>query len=124
MAKVLIVDDEEGYRFYPSVALEKAGHKVRSAGDGPEAIEIGNLFVPDVLIADWRLPQDYSGPQVAEAIRNVNPNLQTIVITGYSADEIKSEAHNPIFKILEKPFGIEDLIEAVSQAAQSSQTKT
>ncbi|WP_161895084.1 response regulator transcription factor [Gordonia spumicola] len=55
-AKVLVVDDEENIRELLSVSLKFQGHEVRSAADGPRAIDVARTFKPDVLVLDVMMP--------------------------------------------------------------------
>lgn len=55
-AKVLVVDDEENIRELLSVSLKFQGHEVRTAADGPAAIDIARTYRPDVLILDVMMP--------------------------------------------------------------------
>jgi DNA-binding NtrC family response regulator len=118
VAKILIVDDESGYRLYPSLILQREGHEVQTAADGPNGIEAGKNFNPDILIADWRLPDNFSGLQVREALMNENPNLQTIMITGYGADNLRQESTTGTYKVLEKPFELQEIITAVREVVE------
>jgi len=123
MAKALIIDDEKTYCYYLSQILEREGYEVRSALTGHDGLDMTQTFVPDVLIVDWMLKDDYDGIQVAEAIRRTNPNLQTIIITGFSAEDPQREAGNTqVFRYLEKPFEIQDVLNAVHDALQQAGT--
>ncbi len=121
MAKILIVDDEEGYRLYPSQVLTHEGHNVRTAASGRDAIEVGAEFIPDVLITDWRLQSSFDGLALAKAIRAINPMLLTIMITGFSAHDVVESDRAGIFRILEKPFDLDDVVTAVHDALTSRQ---
>ena len=44
--KVLVVDDEEGFRDYIGRSLALEGYTVKTAGGGREAIDIGLRFRP------------------------------------------------------------------------------
>ncbi len=115
MSKILIVDDEKPYRDYLSEVVGLDGHEVMVAGTEPEAIEIGTGMVPDVLVADWRLPKGQSGIDVGIALKAVNPQLRIIMITGYSATDLRKAAKIEIAKVLEKPFDLEDVVLAVRE---------
>ena len=111
--RVLIVDDEEMYRYYLSQFLSREGYEVRTAGSGHEGIEVGQDFVPDLLVADWKLENDYNGFQVSEALGNVNPKLETIIITGFPSPELHRKAEGRTLKVFQKPFEPEDLLAAI-----------
>src|SRR3989344_2341332 len=54
--KILIVDDEADILTLLEYNLEKAGFKVISANDGPDAVEITKREKPDIIILDIMLP--------------------------------------------------------------------
>ena len=117
MANVLIVDDEEVYRTYLSGWLAREGHEVRSAANREEAALVAKSFRPDVLIVDFLLKDEYYGLQVAEAMRELAPELRIIVITGYPSESLRRDALDArVFRVVEKPFHMVDLADAVRDA--------
>ena len=117
MAKVLIVDDEKGYRRYISARLTRDGHTVETAATAADGINVGVAFGPDLLIVDWMLENGDSGFRVANALHQRNPELKTIFITGFSAERVLQESGGPpIFRCIEKPFDTDDLAAAVAEA--------
>ncbi|MBP7935081.1 MAG: response regulator [Phycisphaerae bacterium] len=117
MTRVLIVDDEEMYRKYLSQILEIEGCTVKTAATGSAAREIARDFAPDVLIIDWLLAEDRRGTEIAQELQSMHPGMRTIMITGYSADEIsKSGITSPVFRLVEKPFRLETIVSAVNDA--------
>jgi DNA-binding NtrC family response regulator len=119
VAILLIVDDEETYRAQLSLILIAEGHDVRTARAGQEGIEVGLACHPDVLIADWRLTDRTSGLHVAEALRKADPGLRVIMMTGYSADDLEVHLKCATFRILEKPFGVDEILNSVKQSLLS-----
>ncbi len=114
MKRILVVDDEAGYRNTLKVILTAEGYEVETAGSGRDAIEASQQSCPDVLIADWKLKDRLSGLDVARSIRATNPRLPTIIITGYSIDQLKAEARDiEDMQVLEKPFGADSLLEVI-----------
>ena len=117
MAKVLIVDDEEVYRTYLSGWLAREGHEVETASNGHEAIDVGKIFAPDVVIVDWMLKDDLYGLQVAEALQAFSPDLKTILITGFPSEGLRREAMDArVYRFMEKPFHMTELSAAVCEA--------
>ncbi len=111
MAKVLIVDDEQSYRRYISARLARDGHTVETAATGAEGIDAGVACGPDLLIIDWMLENGELGIRVADALHQRNPELQTILITGFSAERVLGESEGPpIFRCIEKPFDQDQLL--------------
>lgn len=124
MAKVLVVDDEPMYRENLQEVISEQGHDVETAQDGRSAIEVAERFCPDVLIVDWMLQNDLSGLEVSESLRESNPRLTTIIITGYPAQELRTRAEKSgVFAFLEKPFELDDIRETVRRATKSETRK-
>src|SRR4030088_2929151 len=56
MARVLVVDDEEGIRVLCRVNLELEGYEVLEAADGPTALELSRSKRPDLIFLDIMMP--------------------------------------------------------------------
>lgn len=85
MPKILLVEDSKFLRLATERALMRAGHQVRSAGDGEEALRIAGELLPDVILLDMLLPK-MSGPDVLMALKK-DPStkaIPVIVLTGMS----------------------------------------
>lgn len=120
MAKVIVVDDELQTCKYIAQKLIEDGHTVRVSVTGHEAIDLGHLFRPDLVVADWRLGNDYDGIEVAMACQHVNANVKTILVTAYPSEELEAMSKSaPIFALLIKPFSLARLSEVVRDAIGS-----
>lgn len=120
MARILIVDNEDVYRTTLSKLFSREGHETRSASSGPEAIAMGREFSPDALVVDWGLRGPCDGLDVSRTLQMENPNLRVLLITGHSAADVDEGAKARIFQILEKPFGLDQMNEALQSALQSA----
>lgn len=119
LTRVLIVDDEPSYRDYLERYLIREGYDVRSAASGQEALVIGKDFVPRVILADWMLKDQMHGLEVAENLREAVPDLRILLMTGFPSAEIRREAERAqVFRFLEKPFGLEEILKAIEDAAR------
>ncbi len=116
MTRLLIVDDEPSYREYLHRYLSREGYDVRTAASGSEALQIAKQFPPDILLADWMLKNHMHGLHVGEALREMNPQLRILLMTGFPSSEIREEAARArVYRFLEKPFGLEEVGVAVTQ---------
>jgi two-component system OmpR family response regulator len=68
VAEILIVDDDGHLREVVRFALEQAGHSVREARDGAQALRMVDEHAPDLLVLDILLPEQ-DGLSVCRAIR-------------------------------------------------------
>ena len=116
MATVLVVDDERSYRHYLSARLAREGHDVLVAAGADEGITMAASTPPQVLVVDWLLGQEASGLQIAAELQRRDPTLRTILITGFSAQALARADDVAVFRCLEKPFEIDDLVRAVCDA--------
>lgn len=121
MAKILVLDDRPVICDSIQMRLAMEGHEVRTAYAGDQAIDLGYLFEPDLLISDFDLKGEYDGLEVCEAIHHANNKTKMILMSGYSLSEIEGRLERQcLFSMLEKPFCVDKLIELVDQALQTS----
>jgi CheY-like chemotaxis protein len=86
------------------------------AGAGPEALALlaGHPDPVHLLLADVRMP-GMSGPEVARRARAGRPGLRVLLMTGHGGEAL-AEAGTDGDDLLEKPFTVEALAEAVRRA--------
>jgi signal transduction histidine kinase len=91
--RVLIVDDNPDAVSLLADALLEMGHSVRTAVDGPSALEIVTTFVPDVALLDIGLPV-MDGYELAGLLRRIPSLARTCLVafTGYAGDGDRSRA--------------------------------
>ena len=83
--RVLFVDDEPTLRIVWPAILAGEGFQVSVASTVPEALRLITAEKYDVLIADLNIGQPGDGFTVTSAMRRVQPNVLTIILTGYPA---------------------------------------
>jgi len=119
---VLIVEDNEDAGATLADVLELSGHSVKVVTTGRAGVDAALLSSPDVLICDIGLP-DLGGLEVVRAIRAAaGPEVRTyaIALSGYAERKDREEALGAGFDAhLAKPLSLDDLNEALRQAAQS-----
>jgi CheY-like chemotaxis protein len=64
----LVVDDDRDTRETLAILLRWAGHEVRTAADGPEALIVARDFHPDVVFLDIGMPR-LDGYEVCRQLR-------------------------------------------------------
>ena len=110
VAKILIVDDEVDSTDLLSLFLGRQGHEVSVASKGRQAIELGRQWQPDVLLVDFFLLDDVHGVEVARALREDNPELDVIVVSGMPAEDIRARAGDLEFHVMLKPLDLPHLV--------------
>jgi CheY-like chemotaxis protein len=114
MVKILVVDDEEVYCVNLRLLLERKGHQVEIANDGPTALKLAEAFTPDLLIVDWMLRSEMNGQEVAQLLHALLPNLNSMLISGFPAEELEDQIiQTPITAVLRKPFSMDELLAKV-----------
>ena len=108
---VLLIDDEEVILQVGQPMLESLGYKVMSATDGKTAVDIFRRFSGeiDLVILDVIMP-GMSGGAIFDALKNINPQVQVLLASGYSlrgqAEEILSRG---CVGFIQKPFSLEQI---------------
>ena len=105
--RVLVVDDDAAVRTSTTRMLRTLGYEVLTAADGAEAEALvgrrdGAL---DVLVCDLAMPNK-SGPEVAQAIRHLYPDVKVLFVSGYPRG---AERQLPAESFLQKPYDREAL---------------
>ncbi len=117
MAKILIVDDDADTRNMMWMVLDaRAGsgpYQVDMARNGREAIVMWGASGPyDLLLTDWHMP-DVDGPTLCAWLRARNAAVPILL----ASDQEPAPRTLPTgIGFLRKPFGSEDLFQAVSRA--------
>jgi PAS domain S-box-containing protein len=114
---VLVVDDEPTVRMLVAEVLTDLGYTAIEAADGAAGLKVLNSDLRiDLLITDVGLPGGMNGRQVADAARNVRPDLKVLFITGYAENAVLSHGHlDPGMHVLTKPFAMDVLANRIRQ---------
>jgi PAS domain S-box-containing protein len=99
---VLVVDDDDAVRTSTVRMLQSLGYEVVSANGGVEAEALarkpgGKL---ELLVCDLAMPNK-SGPEVAESIRLIYPDIKVLFVSGYPRG---AERELPPESFLQKPY--------------------
>lgn len=106
MAKILVVDDEEGIVLLLNGFLESLGHSIENAHTGREALEKVKTHDPDILLLDYKLP-DMDGIKVLKEIRSRNKKVKVIMITGnIESDFARMTESLGVHGLMRKPFDL------------------
>ncbi|WP_055003060.1 PAS domain-containing protein [Pseudomonas coronafaciens] len=114
---ILIVDDEPTVRMLLTDSLGDLGYTLIEAADSLAGLKLLRSDVHiDLLITDVGLPGGMNGRQMADAGREVRPQLKTLFITGYAENAaIGDEQLGPGMRVLTKPFAIDALTSRVQE---------
>lgn len=126
MFKAVIVDDEEDIRYLIRYLVEKSKHKVEIVGEANDAlsgIALCEKLKPEILFADIRMP-GMEGLEMIGRIKQSLPDMQSIIISGYSYFSYAQEAlHRGVAAYLLKPLEEDLLEEALKKVQRILETK-
>ena len=113
---ILIVDDERDFVEVLSLRLTDAGHRVRAAYNGKEALSVLAETEPealpdvDVIILDIKMP-GMDGIETLKQIKTKYPVVEVILLTGHGAvDTAVTGLKSGAFDYLLKPADFDELI--------------
>lgn len=116
VGRVLVVDDEPGYRDMLSWELSRRCFSVETAVDGTqgEVMAAGGAFA--LVISDLTMPRQ-DGLGLLRAIRRDSPRTAVILTTGFGTVETAVEAmRQGAFNFIIKPYDIDYLVAQVKAA--------
>jgi two-component system response regulator AtoC len=91
MARILVVDDEEGIRAFLADSLVTEGHDVLKASDGAEAAALIQRQTFHLMITDLRMP-GMDGLALLERARRDVPEMEVVVLTAHGTVDTAVEA--------------------------------
>lgn len=119
MANILLAEDDTSLRGFVAAALEKAGHKVTSCGDGLEAVAALERQTYDLLLTDIVMP-GMDGLELSARAGTVSPKTKVMFITGFAAMALGDAApQNPKVRVISKPFHLGNLIAEVNRILEN-----
>jgi CheY-like chemotaxis protein len=114
-ATVLLVDDDPGLLRATRRALETLGCRVEGFTNPFDAVKHvqDRKVAPHVLVTDVVMPE-MSGRELAETLRDHQPDLKVLYISGYTDDEVLQRGiSGREVAFLRKPFASEELVRRV-----------
>jgi two-component system response regulator PilR (NtrC family) len=118
MAKILVVDDDQGMRDFLEIMLGREGYEVAAIADAIKALNRLKKESFDLVITDLKMPK-MDGIEFLKGIKEVSPETVTILITAYASGETALSAMKEgAFDYIEKDFDVEDLKKIVRSALE------
>ena len=116
---ILVIDDEEAIREAMMTLLQGHGCKVRAVASTAQALEVARAAPIDVALADFRLRDADDGIHAITALRQLQPGMQALLISGDTAPERLREAQAAGLRMLHKPVNPDVLLAALVDALAS-----
>lgn len=114
-ARILVLEDDEAFRSILVQALERQGHQVADVGSALGAVKLAQQQPFDLVVADIRM-EGKSGLDAIQEVQSQQPEVNSIVITGYSteADSIRA-VRLGVADYLKKPFPLQVFLDSVER---------
>jgi two-component system, chemotaxis family, chemotaxis protein CheY len=117
-ARILVVDDSSLARRTLRQILEREGHLVEDAMDGPQAIERYFINRPDVVFLDMVMEGMY-GMEVLRKILELHPEARVVVATA----DIQKGTREAVkaagaAAIINKPFNSQEIVQVLTTVLQ------
>lgn len=87
MSRIMVVDDEGSVRTLLMTLLTQKGYEVAGAASGPLALAKCISFHPHLVLLDINMP-GMSGLETLKKLKDLNPNLLVIMVTGLDDEEV------------------------------------
>ncbi|UCF06259.1 MAG: response regulator [bacterium] len=114
--KVLVIDDEPVVIWSCDRILTRAGIAVEGATSGQDGLLLAGTSRYDAMLLDLNMP-DMHGMEVLRRIKQTNPEIIVIIITGFASVETAVEALKlGVFDYVSKPFTPNELASTVQRA--------
>lgn len=107
---VMLVEDDAVIRMALVLMLEDWGYRVMEAGSGAEAERLLDSLIdagetPDLILADYRLPQGTTGLMVMDMVRRrLSRDVPGVLLTGDTSADRLREAAGAQCALLHKPI--------------------
>jgi PAS domain S-box-containing protein len=116
--RVLVVDDERGVRDGCRRIVSRRAGRVDTAETAEEAVSIFEPGRYDIALVDIKMP-GMSGLDLLDVFRAKDPDLASIVITGFATLDTAIEAtRRGAYDFLPKPFSPDELMAKLESAIQ------
>ena len=124
MAKVLVIDDEQGIRSLLDTLLSRKGYDVLLADGGREGLELFRRERPDGIVLDLNMPE-MDGVAVLHQVRSFKPDQPVIILTGAGTPEKEQRVHAlGVSEFVEKEFSLHRLGDALKRLLKTPDSAT
>jgi len=120
---ILLVDDDEAIRDSLSFYLENSGWKIKAVDSAISALDMISEGYGDIIISDIKMPH-MDGLTFLSKVKEVNPDLEVLMITGHSNEDLAVEAlRNGAYDYFRKPLNAEEIITSLYRTRKFQRLK-
>lgn len=123
---ILLVEDDPAVRKVLSTTLAAAGYRVSEAADGAHAMTVFDAGAGiDVVVTDMVMPGPLQGEALAEKLRQKQPDLPVVLLTGFAEphEDGPPALSAPNIIRMQKPVARADLLRAISSVLTATSAK-
>jgi DNA-binding NtrC family response regulator len=124
MARILVIDDDPGYRMVLRSFIEEKGHTVLEAEGADEGMKLFLSDRVDLVISDLMMP-DKSGMDLLKELRAIQSKVLFIMVTGYpTMDSAAAAIREGAYDFLIKPVEMNQLTAVMQRALSTIELRT
>ncbi|MBI4052239.1 MAG: response regulator [Elusimicrobia bacterium] len=121
--KILVVDDETEMCEVLQCQLNSKNYSVAAVHRGEEALKKLKIEKFQLVITDLKMP-GMGGLELLRAIKQVDPEVEVIITTGYGTVEMAVSAMKEgAYHFIQKPFVMEEILTLVEKALEKKELK-
>jgi PAS domain S-box-containing protein len=118
---ILLVEDDLAVRRTVEFLLKDLGYQVESAEDADSALKLlAEMPNVELMLSDIRLTGGVHGPELAERVRELRPQIKLLFMSGYVGERDPFEGRFADARLLPKPFTRTDLAKEVRRALEGA----
>lgn len=116
--RIFVIDDEQGFCRLISDVLTGEGYAALPFTDARQALDAFRADPADLIVTDIKMP-GMDGIRFMEALRELDPEVPVIVVTGFATTDIAIDALRlGAMNFLRKPFRTSELVAVVTKAVR------
>lgn len=118
--EILVVEDEASVLLTYRLMLEEQGYKVSTALSSQEAEVALARKRFDLVLCDLSLEQNHTGFEVFERVRQRDPKIPCVMLTGYANRETTERAEQAGILVFFKPIEIDEFLRTLRKILRNS----
>jgi DNA-binding response OmpR family regulator len=112
--RILLIEDNRLLRWWMTRSLTREGFLVVAPPTVDEGLRLGTEYPFDVLVSDWQLGDGHDGFDVLTTVRQVYPQITSILISAETDPDLAERALCAGFnRVVKKPLEVSEIVGAI-----------